>query len=229
MIRKNIDTVLKNIEDAAIKSGRKKEDITLVAVTKTVDASRIKEAYDAGLKIYGENRVQEFLQKKDEFEKDVSWHIIGRLQTNKIKYIIDNDIVLLQSLDRMDLALEIQKQCEKKNKDLNVLLEINTAGEDTKAGFDKNNIFEYSEKISQLDRIKVKGLMTVAPFTDDEKYLRGIFKETKDVFDKIKKSNLKNFDLELLSMGMSGDYAWAIEEGANMVRVGSAIFGHRNY
>ena len=228
MIKDNIEEVLENIGKAAEKSGRKPSDITLVAVTKTVEAERVREAYDAGIKIYGENRVQEYMGKREKLPVDVSWHIIGRLQTNKVKYIINN-IKLLHSVDRFDLAQEIQKQCEKRDAYMNVLLEINTGEEESKAGFDTENIFAEAEKIAGLDRLKVNGLMTVAPFTQDEKFLRGVFAKTKEIYDKLGASGLNNFDFKYLSMGMSNDYAMAVEEGSNMVRVGSAIFGHRIY
>ena len=228
MIKDNIETVLENIGKAAEKSGRKPQDITLVAVTKTVEAERIREAYDAGIKIYGENRVQEYMGKREKLPDDVEWHIIGRLQTNKVKYIINN-IKLLHSVDRFDLAQEIQKQCEKHDAYMNVLLEINTGEEESKAGFDTENIFAEAEKIAGFDRIRVRGLMTVAPFTQDEKFLRSVFAKTKEIYDKLGAGGLNNFDFKYLSMGMSNDYAMAVEEGSNMVRVGSAIFGHRIY
>ena len=228
MIKDNIEKVLENIGKAAEKSGRKPEDITLVAVTKTVEAERVREAYDAGIKIYGENRVQEYMGKREKLPVDVNWHIIGRLQTNKVKYIINN-IKLLHSVDRFELAQEIQKQCEKHDAYMNVLLEINTGEEESKAGFDTENIFAEAEKIAGLDRLKVNGLMTVAPFTQDEKFLREVFAKTKEIYDKLGASGLNNFDFKYLSMGMSNDYEMAVEEGSNMVRVGSAIFGHRIY
>ena len=228
MIKDNICNILENIEKSAKISGRKADDITLVAVTKTVEAARIQQAYDAGIKIYGENRVQEYLEKKEKLPADVQWHIIGRLQTNKVKYIINN-VKLIHSVDRVELAQEIQKQCEKHNCFMNVLLEVNTGEEDTKAGFDTCDIFKEAEKISRFNRLKVNGIMTVAPFTDDESLLRKVFSKTKYIYDKLSSEKFGNFDFKYLSMGMSGDYTLAIEEGANMVRVGSAIFGHRVY
>ncbi len=226
MIKDRILKVLSNIEACAGKAGSDPADITLVAVTKTKPVSMLREAYDAGLKCFGENRVQEFLEKKDQVPLDVRWNLIGRLQTNKVKYIINN-IWMLHSLDRISLAREIQKQLEKRDGTMDALLQVNVAGEDTKAGFLPEEVMGAAEEIAQFARIRIRGLMTIAPYTSDKGYLRKVFAQTKKIYDKIADEKIEGFDLKYLSMGMSNDYCEAVLEGANMVRVGSAIFGDR--
>lgn len=226
MIGDRLKEVYSNIERCARTAGTDPADIVLVAVTKTKPVSMIREAYDAGHKIFGENRVQEFLEKKDELPADVKWNLIGRLQTNKVKYIINN-IWMLHSLDRLSLAEELQKQCEKRDCTMRALLQVNVAGEDTKSGFYPGEVMSAAETIAKMDRIKVSGLMTIAPYTDDKNYLRKIFAQTKKLHEKIADEKFEGFDLKYLSMGMSNDYCEAVLEGANMLRVGSAIFGDR--
>lgn len=226
MIRDRIHEVLSNIERCARLAGRDPKDITLVAVTKTKPVSAIREAYDAGLRIFGENRVQEYLEKKDELPADVKWNLIGRLQTNKVKYIINN-IWMLHSLDRLPLAEEIQKQCEKGDCTIEALLQVNVAGEDTKTGFSPEEVMGAAETIAKMRRIKISGLMTIAPYTEDKDFLRKIFAKTKKLYDEIADEKFEGFDLKVLSMGMTNDYCEAVLEGANMLRIGSAIFGDR--
>jgi pyridoxal phosphate enzyme (YggS family) len=226
MISDRIQEVYANIEKCALQAGRDPQEITLVAVTKTKPVSVIEEAYDAGLKVFGENRVQEFLEKKDALPAGVKWNLIGRLQTNKVKYIINN-IWMLHSLDRLSLAEEIEKQCKNKDCNMRVLLQVNVAGEDTKAGFSPAEIMDAAEKIARLKRIRVEGLMTIAPYTDDKNYLRKVFAQTRKIYEKIADERFEGFDLKYLSMGMSNDYCEAVLEGANMLRVGTAIFGDR--
>lgn len=226
MIKDRIQDVLSNIEGCAQKAGRDPADITLVAVTKTKPVSMIREAYDAGLKCFGENRVQEFLEKKDQLPLDVRWNLIGRLQTNKVKYIINN-IWMLHSLDRISLARELQKQLEKRDGTMDALLQVNVAGEESKSGFSPEEVMRAAEEIAQLARIRIRGIMTIAPYTGDKEYLRKVFAQTKKIYDKIADEKFEGFDLKYLSMGMSNDYCEAVLEGANMLRVGSAIFGDR--
>ena len=226
MIGNRIEEVCSNIERCAHLAGRDPGSITLVAVTKTKPVHMIREAYDAGLKCFGENRVQEYLEKKDELPADVKWNLIGRLQTNKVKYIINN-IWMLHSLDRLSLAEEIQKQCEKSDCTLNALLQVNVAGEDTKTGFSPEEVMGAAETIAKMKRIKILGLMTIAPYTDDKDVLRKIFAKTKRLYDKIADEKFEGFDFKVLSMGMTNDYCEAVKEGANMLRIGSAIFGDR--
>jgi pyridoxal phosphate enzyme (YggS family) len=226
MIKDRIQDVLSNIEACAQKAGRDPADITLVAVTKTKPVSMIREAYDAGLKCFGENRVQEFLEKKDQLPLDVRWNLIGRLQTNKVKYIINN-IWMLHSLDRISLARELQKQLEKRDGTMDALLQVNVAGEESKSGFSPEEVMRAAEEIALLARIRIRGVMTIAPYTGDKEYLRKVFAQTKKIYDKIADEKFEGFDLKYLSMGMSNDYCEAVLEGANMLRVGSAIFGDR--
>lgn len=226
MIKDNIEEVLSNIEKSALQAGVDPKGITLVAVTKTKPVSQMQEAYDAGLRFFGENRVQEFLEKKDRMPQDVKWNIIGRLQTNKVKYIINN-IWMLHSLDRIPLAVELQKRCEKNGCNINALLEVNVSGEDSKSGFFMDEIKGAAEEIARLKNIRILGLMTIAPYTNDKMYLRSIFARTKKLYDSMAEQKYDNFDFKYLSMGMSNDYYEAVLEGANMVRVGSALFGDR--
>jgi hypothetical protein len=226
MIKDRLDEVYSNIERCAQLAGTDPAGIILVAVTKTKPVNMIREAYNAGHKIFGENRVQEFLEKKDELPADVKWNLIGRLQTNKVKYIINN-IWVLHSLDRLSLAEEIQKQCEKEDCTLHALLQVNVAGEDTKSGFSPAEVMSAAETIARMKRIKVSGLMTIAPYTDDKDYLRKVFAQTRKLYERIADEKFEGFDLKYLSMGMSNDYCEAVKEGANMLRVGSAIFGDR--
>jgi pyridoxal phosphate enzyme (YggS family) len=227
MIADRICDVMSNIERCAALAGRDPGSITLVAVTKTKPVTMIREAYDAGLRVFGENRVQEYLEKKDELPADVKWNLIGRLQTNKVKYIINN-IWMLHSLDRIALAEEIQKQCEKKDCTIDALLQVNVAGEDSKTGFFPEEVMSAAEEISKMKRIHVSGLMTIAPYTDDKDVLRKIFAQTKKLYDKIADEKFEGFDFKVLSMGMTNDYCEAVLEGANMLRIGSAIFGDRD-
>ena len=226
MIKDNIDRIYANIAAGAARAGVDPKGITLVAVSKTKPVSQMREAYEAGIRCFGENRVQEYLDKKNQMPNDVKWNIIGRLQTNKVKYIINN-IWLLHSLDRISLAQELQKQCEKSGCTVDALLEVNTAEEDTKSGFFIKELKTAAEEISSLSRIRVLGLMTVAPYTNDKNYLRGIFAQTKKMYDKIADEKHDHFDFKYLSMGMSNDYLEAVLEGSNMVRVGTALFGDR--
>lgn len=227
-VQQNLIEIHERIAQAAQQAGKTHDDITLVNVSKTFDADRVMLAYDAGERIFGENRVQEYLEKREKMPEDVKWHIIGRLQTNKVKYIID-DIYLLHSLDRMHLAQALSKELTKKQKTLDVLLQVNTGCEYTKAGFEPGELKKAAEEISKFDNIKVKGLMTVAPFTDDLDLLKRVFDETKALYDDISSEKFDNADMKWLSMGMSGDFELAIRHGANMIRVGSSIFGKRIY
>lgn len=222
----NIKKVQEKIAGYADKAGVRAEEICLVAVSKTVDTDVVKRAYDLGLDTFGENRVQEFLRKSEALPKDIKWNLIGQLQTNKVKYIIDNGVDLVHSLDRLALAQELQKECIKKNSVIDVLVQVNIAKEDTKSGLYEEEVEDFFGQIAEMDRLNVRGFMTIAPYTDDRTCLRKIFAQTKALYDQWK-PQFERFDL--LSMGMSNDYGEAILEGANMVRVGSAIFGERIY
>jgi len=227
-VARNLCEIHEKIESAAIACGRSAKDIQLVCVSKTFPAERVQLAYDSGERNFGENRIQEYLDKQKKMPADCKWHVIGRLQTNKVKFIINN-VYLLHSLDRLKLAEEIQKELLKHNTTMDVLLQVNAVGEETKAGFSPEEFMYMAEKIAGMGNIHVKGLMTVAPNTDDKELLNLAFGKTKKLFDAVKKEKYDNFDLRWLSMGMSCDYYQAIQAGANMVRIGSAIFGTRSY
>lgn len=226
-IKTNIDNIKYNIEVAAEKSGRSLNDILFLAVTKTVDIDRIKVAVDCGLKDLGENRVQELVQKYEILNSDCNWHLIGHLQTNKIKYIIDK-VKLIHSVDSENLALEINKQAKKNNKIVDILVEINIADEATKFGIKPEDTEEIIIKLSNLSNINIKGFMTVAPLVNNAEDNRKYFEKLYKLFVDIKAKRIDNIDMKYLSMGMTNDYQIAVEEGANIVRIGTGIFGKRN-
>ncbi len=226
-IADNLKEIEEKITKAAEKSGRKREDVLLLAVSKTVDVPRIKEAVDLGLVDLGENKPQEINWKYDEI-KNVRWHQIGHLQTNKVKYIIDK-VCLIHSLDSVKLCEEIQKRAEAKNIIIDVLVEINVAGEEAKHGVLPEQAENLVLEASKFKNIRVKGLMTVAPFVENPEDNRKYFKEMYKLFIDIKNKNYDNVDMKFLSMGMTNDYEIAIQEGANIVRIGTGLFGARNY
>lgn len=227
-IAQNIEKVREIIARSAEKSGRKPEDITLVAVTKTVEPERINAAIRCGITELGENRVQELLSKYDQIEnrEAVHFHLIGRLQTNKVKYIIDK-VTLIHSVDSERLLLEIEKQAAKHNKVQDILLEINLSGEPQKGGMPPEDLEAALQLCSTLSHIRVLGLMTVPPVSDSLTKNSRYFQNLQQLFIDTRKKTYDNVHMSLLSMGMSADYDTAIESGSNMVRVGSAIFGKR--
>jgi len=228
MLSQNIKTVFENIEKAAEKSGRKAEDIIMVAATKTVSADRINEAISLGVKNIGENRVQEFTDKFDSINGEVTHHFIGHLQTNKVKYLVPK-IALIHSVESERLLDEIDRLSKKHGVISEVLLEINASGEDTKFGIEFDEAEEIIRNNENRENCLIKGLMTIGPNYSTEDEIRAAFKKMKKLFDELSEKDYKNTEMKYLSMGMSGDYEIAIEEGANIVRVGSAIFGARNY
>lgn len=228
-IIENIDDILKKIDDTCKKTGRNSKDITVIAVSKTVDSKRAKEAVEAGVENLGENRVQELVKKYDELnDTDIKWHMIGHLQKNKVKYIIDKT-VLIHSVESIELAEEINKRAIKNNLTSNVLIELNIGEEESKFGINEDNIYDFVKNMEQFENIKVLGLMTVAPFCEDPEDVRWVFKKMKNINDKISTMNLRNTEMKYLSMGMTNDYEVAIEEGSNIIRIGTAIFGARKY
>ncbi|WP_024834724.1 YggS family pyridoxal phosphate-dependent enzyme [Ruminiclostridium josui] len=227
-INKNLDDIYSRIKIAAEKSGRKAEDIKLIAVTKTVGVDRIRNVSEYGVLDFGENRVQELLEKYDKFDESIKWHLIGHLQTNKVKYIIDK-VHMIHSVDSFELAKEINSRAGKAGKKMNVLLQVNVSGEETKFGIRPEEVNEYVEYISQLENLSLRGMMTIAPFTENTQEIRPIFKNLYDIFIDIKSKRIDNVSMDYLSMGMSNDFEVAIEEGANIVRIGTGIFGKRNY
>lgn len=227
-IKRNLEIIRKKIEIAAIKSGRKLEDITLIAVSKTVDPQRIIRAIDEGITELGENRVQELTEKYDIINRECNWHLIGHLQTNKVKYIIDK-VKLIHSVDRYSLALEIDNRAKKIGKKVDILVQVNISGEESKFGVGESESFELIRKISTLENIRVKGLMTIAPYASNPETVRYVFTGLRKLSIDIEKENINNINMEYLSMGMSNDFEVAIEEGANIVRIGTALFGERQY
>lgn len=203
------------------------EGVKLVAVSKTKPVEDLKEAYDCGIRDFGENKVQELLTKYDEFHNDVRWHLIGHLQVNKVKYIVGK-VFLIHSLDSIKLLKELEKRYAKENLCADVLIEINIGREESKSGILLENLDELLSECEKCSNVKVKGLMTVIPIGDEESNKK-YFSQMKSLFEKLKVMNLKNIEMKYLSMGMTGDYKTAILEGANIVRIGQGIFGKRNY
>ena len=228
-IKENLEVIEDKIQQACDRAGRKREEVLLIGVTKTRTADEVNEAVACGITDVGENKVQEIQEKFDKVNGDVKWHMIGHLQTNKVKYIIDK-VALIHSVDKIKLAEEIDRRAGEHGIKAEVLIEVNAAGEESKFGTDLDGaralIAEVREKCKN---VVIKGLMTIAPATDDPEEVRIYFKELKQLFDEYKEIKDENMSFEHLSMGMSGDYEVAIEEGATMVRVGTAIFGPRNY
>ncbi len=226
-IADNIKSVEEKIEKACQRAGRKREDVLLLAVSKTVEVPRIMEAVNLGLNELGENKPQEINRKYPEIQ-NVKWHQIGHLQTNKVKYIIDK-VCLVHSLDSVKLAQEIDKRGKASDIVMNVLIEINIANEEAKHGVPYEEAERLALEVSKFDNVRVKGLMCVAPFVENPEDNRKYFKKMYKLFVDIGAKNYDNIDMEYLSMGMTNDYEIAIEEGANIVRVGTGIFGARNY
>ncbi len=228
MIRLNLENVQNNINNACKRANRNSNEVTLIAVSKTKPVEMLQEAYDAGIRDFGENKVQEIMDKYENLPSDIRWHMIGHLQRNKVKYIIDK-VVMIHSVDSLRLAEEISKQAVKHQLIMPILVELNIGDEDTKFGASSEDAISLVRQISMLPGIQIKGLMTVAPFVENPEENRHYFKAMKHLSVDIMKENIDNVCMDILSMGMTGDYEVAIEEGAAMVRVGTGIFGERNY
>lgn len=228
MIAENIKKVQENIEKACAKSGRSLDEAKLIAVSKTKPLELLQEAYNAGMRDFGENKVQELQDKIPNMPADVRWHMIGHLQTNKVKYIVDK-VYMIHSVDSIHLAQEISKEAVKKNVEVQILIEVNVAEEETKFGVGYAQALPLIREISTLPGVKIKGLMTIAPYTENAEENREYFRKLKQLFLDIKAQNIDNVYMDILSMGMTGDYCVAVEEGASYVRVGTGIFGERNY
>lgn len=227
-ICENLKQINEKITAAAEKSGRSREDILLLGVTKTIDTQRIKEMMECGIKSLGENKVQEIMDKYDVIGAEAQWHLIGHLQTNKVKYIIDK-VKLIHSVDSLKLAQEIDKRAKQHDLIMDILIEVNIGEEASKHGIKQEEAIDLCQKIARLDNIRIKGLMTVAPFVENPQENRDYFIQMRKLFVDIKNKNIDNIDMVYLSMGMTNDYEVAIEEGANIVRIGTGIFGKRNY
>lgn len=227
-IRERIEQVRQNICEAAKKSGRKPEDITLVAVTKTVEVPTILTALDCGITAVGENRVQELCRKQQEIDREVSWHLIGHLQTNKIKQVLPHT-ELIHSVDSLHLMDALEKEAIRQNLNVKFLLQVNVSGEESKFGISPNQVMEFVEKAENKRNIQLCGLMTVPPPVQKPEENKPYFEKLKNLAVDIEGKNYDNISMDILSMGMSGDYTAAIEEGATLVRVGTSIFGKRIY
>lgn len=228
MITENLEQVRKNIDEACRMAGRDPKEVTLIAVSKTKPVSMLKEAYDAGARCFGENKVQEIMDKHPQLPEDIQWHMIGHLQRNKVKYIVDK-VSMLHSVDSLRLAQTIEQEAAKHNVCVPVLLEVNVAQEESKFGLKMDEVLPLIETIADFPHIKVQGLMTIAPYVENAEDNRDFFRQLKKLSVDIEAKNINNVSMSVLSMGMTGDYQVAVQEGATMVRVGTGIFGERNY
>lgn len=228
MIKDNIAEVKQNVALACERAGRKEEEVTLIAVSKTKPVEMLREAYACGARDFGENKVQELMDKIPQMPEDIRWHMIGHLQRNKVKYIVDK-VWLIHSVDSLRLAEEISAQALKKNVEVNILVEVNVAQEESKFGTTTQDAITLVEEIAKLPAVHIKGLMTIAPYVEDSEQNREYFHKLKQLSVDISSKNIDNVSMSMLSMGMTGDYAVAVEEGATLVRVGTGIFGERDY
>ncbi|SET01768.1 hypothetical protein SAMN05216313_101351 [Enterocloster lavalensis] len=226
MIKEQLEEVRERVNAACLRAGRDPKSVTLIAVSKTKPAQAVQEAYEAGARDFGENKVQEILQKQPALPQDIRWHMIGHLQRNKVHQVIGK-AVLIHAVDSLRLAEQIEQEAAKRNLDVDVLLEINVAKEESKYGFFLEDAEEAIRRISALPHVHIKGLMTIAPFVENPEENRGIFQKLYQFSVDINDKNIDNVTMGVLSMGMSGDFEVAIEEGATMVRVGTSIFGAR--
>lgn len=224
----NYRAVEEKVRNACQRAGRSREDVTLIAVSKTKPVSMIQELLPMGVRDFGENKVQELTAKEEILPKDIRWHMIGHLQRNKVKYVIDK-ACMIHSVDSLRLAQEISKEAVKHNLVMPVLIEVNVAGEESKFGVSLEEAMSLVEEVSKLPGIRVNGLMTIAPYVEDPEDNRAIFRNLRKLSVDIGEKNFDNVTMNVLSMGMTGDYEVAIEEGATHVRVGTGIFGERNY
>ena len=227
-VKQNYDYIMARIAEAAEKSGRKPEDIKFLAATKTVSYDIINYAISLGLKYIGENKVQEIMDKYPQLPSDIRWHMIGHLQRNKVKYIVDK-VALIHSVDSLRLAETIENEAAKHNVTVPILIEVNVAQEESKFGLKTEEVLSLVESEAALPHINLKGLMTIAPYVEDPEENRGIFRQLKKLSVDIAAKNINNVNMSVLSMGMTGDYQVAVQEGATMVRVGTGIFGERDY
>ena len=226
MIKENLEEVREKIRQACQRSGRREEDVTLISVSKTKPVEMLREAYEAGSRDFGENRVQEIMEKYGQMPEDVRWHMIGHLQKNKVRQVIDK-AVLIHSVDTVELAEQIEKDAAKRDLTVDILLEVNVAEEESKFGFRTEEVEAAVMKIKEFPHVHIKGLMTIAPFVSNSEDNREVFKKLYQLYVDIRSKNIDNVNMSVLSMGMTGDYEVAIEEGATMIRVGTGIFGAR--
>ncbi len=227
-IEKNYSQTMEAFAEACKKAGRSPQEVKLIAVSKFFSAADIQQVYDRGQRFFGENRAQELMEKQPVLPKDIQWHFIGRLQRNKVKYIIDK-AAMIHSVDSLELAREISRQALLKNVEMPVLIQVNLGGEETKAGFAAEELREGLAAIAALPGLAVQGLMTIGPYMADPEATRPLFRQMRALKEAAASWTIPGVDMRYLSMGMSHDYAVAIAEGADFVRVGSAIFGNRVY
>ena len=228
MITENLEQVRKNIEEACRAVNRDPGEVTLISVSKTKPVSMLQEAYDAGSRDFGENKVQEIMDKYPQLPSDIRWHMIGHLQRNKVKYIVDK-VALIHSVDSLRLAETIENEAAKHNVTVPILIEVNVAQEESKFGLKTEEVLSLVESVAALPHINIKGLMTIAAYVEYPEENRGIFRHLKKLSVDIAAKNINNVNVSVLSMGMTGDYQVAVQEGATMVRVGTGIFGERDY
>ena len=224
----NLNEVRKNISEACARSHRDPSEVTLIAVSKTKPVSMLQAVYDCSQRHFGENKVQEMCEKMEVLPEDIKWHMIGHLQTNKVKYIVGKT-ELIHSVDSLHLAQEIEKQAAKLDVIVPILIEVNIAEEESKFGIHKEETISLVREVAALPHIRIQGLMTIAPYVENPEDNRAYFRGIKQLSVDIARENIDNVSMDCLSMGMTGDYEVAIEEGATMVRVGTGIFGERNY
>ncbi len=228
MIKENLEIVEENITKACEKAGRGRDEVTLIAVSKTKPVSDIRQAMDCGIKVFGENKVQAIKDKTEEIKEPLNWHMIGHLQANKVKYL-PGRVCMIHSVDNVKLAAEIEKQFAKADQVIDVLIEVNMAHEESKFGLSPDEAPDFVREISAYPHLNIRGLMTIAPYTEDPESNRVYFKGLRELKDRINGMNIEGVNMDTLSMGMTGDYQVAIEEGATFVRVGTGIFGERDY
>ncbi len=228
MLKEHLYQVQENMKEACRRSGRAESDVTLIAVSKTKPLPMLEEVYSLGIRDFGENKVQELVDKAEQLPDDIRWHMIGHLQRNKVKYIVDK-VYMIHSVDSLRLAEEISKEAVKRGIIVNILIEVNVAGEESKFGVTPEDTPGLVQEISHLPGILVRGLMTIAPFVENAEDNRIFFSALKKLYVDITNKNIDNVRMDYLSMGMTGDYEVAIEEGASFVRVGTGIFGERSY
>lgn len=226
-ILENYKDIMARMEKAKENADRRGEEVLLIGVSKTQPPEKLIEAFNCGLKIFGENKVQELIQKYP-LVQGAKWHFIGHLQKNKVKYIIDK-VDLIHSLDSNELAEEINKRAGKINKIMPVLIQVNIGREETKSGILEEEVFDFSKQLCKYPNILVSGIMAIPPVSNNDETARGYFNKVYNIFNEVKAYKYDNFDIKYLSMGMTGDFEIAIEEGANIIRVGTGIFGQRNY
>lgn len=228
MLQENLEDVELKIQSACDRAGRKRSEVTLIAVSKTKPVEMLEKIYDCGQRDFGENKVQEMVDKYEVLPSDIRWHLIGHLQRNKVKYVVDK-ACLIHSVDSMRLAKAISDEAVKKQCQVSVLIEVNVAAEESKFGVSPEEVIPFIEAIADYPNLRIEGLMTIAPYVECPEDNRAVFRGLRQLGVDINEKNINNVNVHILSMGMTNDYEIAIEEGATMVRVGTGIFGVRNY